>query len=76
MLPVDGHVKKGEYLSSHLHLNVTYLLEADEKDVLTMKEDENSGVKWFSFEDALKASTEPWFVENIYKKLIKKGEEL
>lgn len=76
VLPVDGHVKKGEYLSSHLHLNVTYLLEADEKDVLTMKEDENSGVKWFSFEDALKASTEPWFVENIYKKLIKKGEEL
>ena len=28
-LTVDGHVKKGKYVSSHLHLNVTYLLEAD-----------------------------------------------
>ena len=28
-LTVDGHVKKGNYVSSHLHLNITYLLEAD-----------------------------------------------
>ena len=27
-LTVDGHVKKGNYVSSHLHLNITYLLEA------------------------------------------------
>ena len=72
VLTVDGHVKNGEYVSSHLHLNLTYLLEADEKDVLTMKEDENSGVAWFAFEDALKVSTEPWFVEHIYKKLVDK----
>ena len=25
-LTVDGHVKKGNYVSSHLHLNITYLL--------------------------------------------------
>ena len=31
--------------------------------------DESNGLRWFSFEDALKASTEPWFVENIYSKL-------
>lgn len=72
VLTVDGHVKNGEYVSSHLHLNLTYLLEADEKDALIMKEDENSGVAWFVFEDALKASTEPWFVEHIYKKLVDK----
>ncbi len=30
-LTVDGHVKKGNYVSSHLHLNITYLLEADSK---------------------------------------------
>ena len=71
-LTVDGHVKKGKYVSSHLHLNVTYLLEADSDEKVSIKEDENSGVKWFSPEDALKASTEPWFVENIYKKLIEK----
>lgn len=69
VLTVDGHEKRGEYVPSHLHMNVTYLLEADEHDALTVCEAENSGVRWFSLEDALKASTEPWFVERIYKKL-------
>ena len=31
--------------------------------------EENSGVAWFSLEEALAVSTEPWFVERIYKKL-------
>ena len=69
VLTVDGHEKRGQYVPSHLHLNVTYLLEADEHDALTVCEAENSGVRWFSLQDALKASTEPWFVERIYKKL-------
>lgn len=68
-LTVDGHVKRGQYVSSHIHLNVTYLLEADEQDMLTIKEDENSGVAWFSLKDAVEASTEPWFREHIYSKL-------
>ena len=29
VLTVDGHVKRGAYVSSHLHLNVTYLAVAD-----------------------------------------------
>lgn len=69
ILTVDGHEKRGRYVPSHLHLNVTYLLEADENDALHICEAENSGVKWFSLADALKASSEPWFVERIYKKL-------
>lgn len=73
-LTVDGHVKKGVWVPSHLHLNVTYLAEADEREALVVKEDENQAVKWWSFEEALKASTEPWFVEHIYRKLIKKCE--
>ena len=71
-LTVDGHVKKGNYVSSHLHLNITYLLEADPEEHLSIKEDENSGVAWFTPEEALEKSTEPWFVERVYKKLIKK----
>lgn len=69
ILTVDGHEKRGAYVPSHLHLNVTYLLEADEEEVLRVKPDENSGVKWFSLEEALKACTEPWMIERIYKKL-------
>lgn len=71
-LTVDGHEKRGRYVPSHLHLNVTYLLEADEAEVLRIKPDENSGVKWFSLEEALEACSEPWMVERIYKKLNKK----
>ena len=52
-LTVDGHVKKGNYVSSHLHLNITYLLEADSEEQVSVKADENSGVMWFSPEDAL-----------------------
>ncbi len=76
VLTVDGHEKRGEYVSGHLHLNVTYLIEADENDCLKICEDENSGVKWFTLEDAVKASSEPWFAERIYKKLNMKLEQI
>lgn len=69
VLTVDGHVKRGAYVSSHLHLNATYLLEADEAEALTGKPDENSGVAWFTPEGAIQASTEPWYQARIYKKL-------
>lgn len=75
-LTVDGHMKKGTYVSSHLHLNVTYLLEADEQEVLAVKPDENSGVAWFTLEEAVAASTEPWFQENIYRKLNQKLQDM
>ena len=69
ILTVDGHEKRGKYVSSHLHLNLTYLLEADDSDLLVRKEDENSAVAWFSLDDAVKVSTEPWFQKRIYPKL-------
>ncbi|MBR2067676.1 MAG: NUDIX hydrolase, partial [Solobacterium sp.] len=47
-LTVDGHIKNGSYVSSHLHLNITYLLEASDQQPLHHKEDENKAVKWFS----------------------------
>ncbi len=71
-LTVDGHVKKGIYVPSHLHFNVTYLAEADEQETLRINAEENQAVKWWTFEEALQISTEPWMVENIYKKLIMK----
>ena len=59
VLTVDGHEKRGVYVPSHLHMNVTYLLEADDRDALSVCEEENSGVAWFALDDALNASTEP-----------------
>ena len=76
ILTVDGHEKKGKYLSSHLHMNVTYLLEASEDDALKVCPEENSAVAWFGLEEAMAKSTEPWFVERIYKKLNSKLEKI
>ena len=72
ILTVDGHVKRGAYVPSHLHLNVTYLAEADENEELVVNAAENQAVKWWSFGDALKVSEEPWFVEWVYKKLVER----
>ena len=68
--------REGSYVPSHLHLNVTYLFEADEEEILRVKPDENSGVKWFSFTEALEQCSEPWMVHWIYSKLMHKLEKL
>lgn len=75
ILPVKGHMKRGEYVSAHLHLSATYLLEADEKDELIIKEDENSGVKWLPINELDKYSSEPDMVE-VYEKLNRKIREM
>ena len=72
ILAVQGHMKKGVWVPSHLHFNVTYLVEADEDEVLKIQEDENSAVKWLPFDEIKEASTEPWMIENVYEKLIEK----
>ena len=75
VLSVDSHLKRGEYVPTHLHLNVTYLLEADDSEKLVIKEDENSGVAWFSNDEVMVRSSEEWFKKNIYAKLIDKTNE-
>lgn len=72
ILTVDGHEKHGRYVSSHLHLNVTYLLEADPTLPIRCKPDENSRVGWFGLKEAVAASSEPWFQQRIYRKLNEK----
>ncbi|QAA32544.1 NUDIX hydrolase [Clostridium manihotivorum] len=75
ILPVYGHVKKGKYVSGHLHLSVAYILIADEKENLVIKEDENSGVEWFPVDKF----TVQYFSENdvyLYNKLIEAAKEM
>ena len=71
-LPVFGHVKRGRYVPTHVHLNVTYLMDADEGDELHEKPDENSGVQWFGLEECLSAVSEEWMRDHIYQKLNEK----
>ena len=72
ILSVDGHMKKGHYVSTHLHLNVTYLMEADPKDAVQNRPEENSAVAWIRVDHIAEKSTEPWFVEHVYAKLCEK----
>lgn len=71
VLPVIGHVKRGSYVSAHLHLSVAYLLECDESEKLFIKEDENSGVKWIPINEIHKYSNEPDMIK-LYNKFNEK----
>ena len=72
IINVNGHEKRGKYVGSHVHLNVTYLLETDENEEIHIKEDENSGVKWVSINNILNESSEVWIRDRVYSKIINK----
>lgn len=69
ILPVWGHVKRGKYVPPHQHLNVTYLLRADEGDALTAREGENTRVAWLPA-DSLLEYTNEWQMDEVYLKLL------
>ena len=73
VLPVWGHRKNGKWVSSHMHLSVCYMLEADEDAELRIKEDENSGVKWMPNDQVIDAccDNEPE-MRYVYEKLMKR----
>jgi 8-oxo-dGTP pyrophosphatase MutT (NUDIX family) len=75
ILPVLGHIRKGEYVSSHLHISITYLFEADESDRLLIKADENSDVQWIPIREIESYSNEP-HMKKVYKKMLAKIEAL
>lgn len=68
---VGNHMKHGKYVSDHLHLNVTYLLIADESLEVEAKLDENSDVKWFDIDTVLEHVNEPRMIP-IYQKAFEK----
>jgi len=68
ILGVPAHEKKGKHVATHVHLNVTYLIEANESELTKIKPDENSDIKWWGLEEAIEASTEPE-MRVVYRKL-------
>ena len=74
ILGVDGHVRRGRYVGTHLHLNVTYLLEADDQLPIRAKPDENSAVRWMPVGEVLQAVSEPE-MRVVYRKLMERAAE-
>ena len=75
ILPVKSHVRKGKYVPCHTHFNVTYLLEADEGEVVHILEDENSGIGWLTFDELIKQSDEPYMIP-VYEKITERIRKL
>lgn len=75
ILPVWGHVKRGKYVAAHQHLNVAYLLVADEGDDLSVREGENTKVGWLSA-DKLLEHTNEWQMDHVYLKLLDRARAL
>lgn len=71
ILPVLGHIKKEKYVSAHLHLSVAFLVEVDENELLIVKKDENSGIKWIPIDEMAACTNEP-HMQKVYKKIILK----
>lgn len=69
ILPVWAHVKRGQHVGSHLHLNVSYLFEADDALPLRVAEDENSAVGWIEVDKLEEYVSEPPMLP-VYKKLL------
>ena len=72
VLPVKAHVKRGKYVGAHLHLNVSFLFEADENAYVHIKEDENSRIKWIPIKDLGKyISKSDIEMLNVYRKILR-----
>lgn len=74
ILTVNPHYKRGKFVSAHLHLNLTYLLEADETQPVRVKPDENSAVRWLPVEDICAAVSEPDMLP-VYQKLLDRAKK-
>jgi len=75
VIQVENHIKNGLFVGDHLHLNATYLLIASESEKLVIKEDENSGVKWFNIDDVMSYVTEER-IKSVYNKIFTRIKEL
>ena len=68
-LPVAGHMKRGKYVSAHVHFSAAYIFEADENEPIQIKPDENSKVAWVPLDKVVELSTEP-HMKPAYQKLV------
>lgn len=69
--PICNHIRKGEYVSSHLHFSVAYLFEADENEPIRVQNNENSDVKWVDIDSVVEYSTD-LHMKAVYQKIIDK----
>ncbi len=73
ILPVMEHIKNGEFITAHMHLNVAFVFIASEKELLKVNTEETNGLKWISLNEIDAYAKEPE-ITPIYHKLIAMAE--
>ena len=72
ILEVKRHRKRGCFVGAHLHLNLTYFLEADEEEPLHVCQGENSRVGWIPVSELEKYVTEAHMLP-VYRRVIERA---
>lgn len=75
ILAINWHLKNSKFVSSHLHINTSFILEADENQKIEIKEEENSDVKWIPIDKLNDFCTES-HMKIVYLKLLTKMKNL
>ena len=68
-LTVEPHVKRGKFVPAHIHMNLTYALEADDRLPIRCKPDENARVGWLPIAALPARVSEPYMI-GIYQKIL------
>ena len=71
ILEVKKHIKRGKFVSPHLHLNLAYAFEADEDAALHICEGENSKVGWIRIEELEEKVSEKHMLP-VYLKIVER----
>ncbi len=74
ILPVWTHVRRGAVVPSHLHLNVSFLFEAEETGELETRPEENSAVGWIPVAKLGEMCSEPEMMP-VYEKLLRRAND-
>lgn len=69
VLTVQPHVKRGQFVSAHIHLNATFAFEAGDTQPIRNKPDENARAGWLPIAELPSLVTEPDMVA-IYQKIL------
>ncbi len=75
ILPVIEHMKNGEFISNHLHLNAAFVFLASEKGLLNLNTNETNDIRWVTKQDIDSHANEAE-ITPIYHELIARAESL
>jgi len=71
ILPTEYHLKNNQFVSSHLHFDIIYLMEVDESIPLKIVDDAIDAVKWIPFQDIEKEKI-CYFIKPIVIRMLDK----